>query len=49
LKKDESNAVVHYDEAKKYFPREFNMLFGKGFDKSYPMKKPNIQNESINY
>jgi hypothetical protein len=28
LKQDRSNSIVHYDEAKKYFPREFNQLFG---------------------
>jgi len=28
LKKDKSNSIVHYDEAKKYFPKEFNQLFG---------------------
>ena len=33
LKKDESNAVVHYDEAKKHFPPEFNILFGKDHKK----------------
>jgi hypothetical protein len=27
LRRDESNAVVHYDEAKKYFPDEFIRLF----------------------
>lgn len=27
LKKDESNAIVHYDEGQKYFPKEFQVLF----------------------
>mmetsp|Transcript_4424 Transcript_4424/g.6491 ORF Transcript_4424/g.6491 Transcript_4424/m.6491 type:complete len:161 (-) Transcript_4424:922-1404(-) len=27
LKKDQSSSVVHFDEAKKYFPREFRELF----------------------
>ena len=27
LKKDQSGSVVHYDEAKKYFPREFREMF----------------------
>jgi|APSaa5957512535_1039671.scaffolds.fasta_scaffold98625_2 hypothetical protein len=45
LKKDETNAVVHYDEAKKHFPPEFNILFGRDPKKQ---GKANIH-ESINY
>ena len=48
MKKDESNAVVHYDEAKKHFPPEFNILFGKDIKKG-GKKQFNPNAESINY
>ena len=28
LKKDESNAIVHFNEAKKYFPSDLQTMFG---------------------
>lgn len=58
LQKDASNAVVHYDEAKQYFPKEFQMLFGKAQvpvkkgkgGKSRAARRKNLQlNESFNF
>lgn len=28
LKKDETNAIVHFNEAKKYFPSDLQSMFG---------------------
>lgn len=49
LKKDESNAIVHYDEAKKYFPREFTHLFFSVKKQNQPLRAGNPNQESLNF
>ena len=52
LKLDKSNSIVHYDEAKKYFPREFNQLFGgqnRHEKNNQPQRKKPNHHESLNF
>ena len=51
LKKDQSNAIVHFDEAKQFFPKEFKQLFGKSSKNKMSKKtvKNNNLNESYNF
>lgn len=53
LKKDLSNAIVHYEEAQKYFPREFKELDEndqvKNNGKLHKHMALNADNESYNF